>query len=115
MWRGFAAEVAVGAGVRLGVLLAVGSLWQLAALLLVGPSGTSALAASVVAAVLAASVLATVLVIGGCLGPGGLAPQTGRVAAFRTKSWSAAFVRQRDPDAAGRRRPRAPSPAPAAA
>jgi hypothetical protein len=42
-------------------------------------------------------------------------PLTGRVAALREKSWKAAFQRQLDPDAAGRARPRAPSPAPAAA
>jgi Family of unknown function (DUF6412) len=42
-------------------------------------------------------------------------PLTGRAAALREKSWSAAFQRQRDPDAAGRARPRAPSAAPAAA
>jgi hypothetical protein len=39
----------------------------------------------------------------------------GRAAALREKAWSAAFQRQRDPDAAGRPRPRAPSAAPAAA
>ena len=42
-------------------------------------------------------------------------PLTGRAAALREKSWSAAFQRQRDPDAAGRPRPRAPSAVPAAA
>jgi hypothetical protein len=42
-------------------------------------------------------------------------PPTGRVVALREKSWSAAFQRQRDPDAAGRPRPRAPGMAPAAA
>jgi len=42
-------------------------------------------------------------------------PLTGRAAALREKSWSAAFQRQRDPDAAGRARPRAPSAVPAAA
>jgi len=42
-------------------------------------------------------------------------PLTGRAAALREKSWSAAFQRQRDPDAAGRPRPRAPGTAPAAA
>jgi len=42
-------------------------------------------------------------------------PLTGRGVALREKSWSAAFHRQRDPDAAGRARPRAPSAAPAAA
>lgn len=101
--------MAVVAAVRLGGLLVGGSLGQLAALLLIGPSGPAGLAASVMATVLAASVLAAVLVIGSCLGPGGLAPQSGRAAAFRRKSWSAAFIRQRDPDAAGRRRARAPS------
>jgi hypothetical protein len=38
-----------------------------------------------------------------------------RASALREKSWRAAFLRQRDPDAAGRARPRAPSAAPAAA
>jgi hypothetical protein len=42
-------------------------------------------------------------------------PLTGRAVALREKSWSAAFQRQRDPDAAGRPRPRAPGTAPAAA
>jgi hypothetical protein len=35
-------------------------------------------------------------------------PLTGRVVALREKAWSAAFQRQRDPNAAGRPRPRAP-------
>ncbi len=38
-----------------------------------------------------------------------------RAAALRVKSWSAAFQRQLNPDAAGRSRPRAPSAVPAAA
>jgi hypothetical protein len=38
-------------------------------------------------------------------------PLTGRVVALREKAWSAAFQRQRDPDAAGRPRPRAPGQA----
>jgi hypothetical protein len=38
-----------------------------------------------------------------------------RAAAQREKSWSAAFQRQLNPDAAGRVRPRAPSAVPAAA
>ncbi|HYK32234.1 MAG TPA: DUF6412 domain-containing protein [Streptosporangiaceae bacterium] len=40
---------------------------------------------------------------------------TVRASALREKSWRAAFLRQCDPDAAGRPRPRAPSAAPAAA
>jgi hypothetical protein len=42
-------------------------------------------------------------------------PLTGRASALREKSWRAGFLRQRDPDAAGRPRPRAPSAGPAAA
>ena len=42
-------------------------------------------------------------------------PLTGRATALREKSWSAVFQRLRDPDAAGRTRPRAPSAVPAAA
>lgn len=42
-------------------------------------------------------------------------PQTARAAALREKSWRAAFLPQRDPDAPGRSRPRAPSVCPAAA
>jgi hypothetical protein len=42
-------------------------------------------------------------------------PPTRRVSALRERSWRAAFTRQRDPDAAGRARPRAPSAALAAA
>jgi len=38
-----------------------------------------------------------------------------RAATLREKSWSAAFQRQLNPDAAGRTRPRAPSGVPAAA
>jgi hypothetical protein len=42
-------------------------------------------------------------------------PLRGRSAAFREKSWRAGFLPQRDPDAPGRARPRAPTAAPAAA
>jgi len=38
-----------------------------------------------------------------------------RALSERRKSWGAVFQRQRNPDAAGRARPRAPSAAPAAA
>ena len=43
------------------------------------------------------------------------APQRSGVAALREKSWRAGFISQRDPDAPGRARPRAPTAAPAAA
>ena len=42
-------------------------------------------------------------------------PVSRRVTALREKSWRVAFLRQRDPDARGRTRPRAPSAGPAAA
>lgn len=42
-------------------------------------------------------------------------PLLRRAAALRRKSWGAVYQRQRDPDAAGRPRPRAPSAAPATA
>ncbi len=42
-------------------------------------------------------------------------PLLKRATAVRSKSRAAVFQRQRDPDAAGRARPRAPSAAPAAA
>ena len=64
--------------------------------------------------------VATVAVVG-CLAAGaspaavaGL-PVTRRVAALRDKSWRVAFLQQRDPDARGRCRPRAPTAAQAAA
>src|SRR2546430_12908368 len=43
------------------------------------------------------------------------APQRSGVAALREKSWRAGFISQRDPDAPGRARPRAPTAGPAAA
>jgi len=43
------------------------------------------------------------------------APLKSGTAALREKSWRAGFVRQRDPDAPGRARPRAPTAGPAAA
>jgi hypothetical protein len=71
----------------------------------------------VAVAVLAVAAVAVV----GCLAAGasptaaaGL-PVTRRVAALRDKSWRVAFLPQRDPDARGRSRPRAPSAAQAAA
>ncbi len=42
-------------------------------------------------------------------------PQDRRARALREKSWRAGFLPQRDPDAAGRARPRAPTAALAAA
>jgi hypothetical protein len=71
-------------------------------------------------AVLTVAVLAAVAL--GCLAAGASLARTTaglpvlrRVAALREKSWRVAFQRQRDPDARGRTRPRAPSAALAAA
>jgi hypothetical protein len=71
---------------------------------------------AVAAAVLAGAVLAAVLALVASVSRGTIAlPLIGRARALREKSWHAAFLRQRDPDAPGRARPRAPSAAPAAA
>ena len=78
------------------------------------PSVLTALAA----AILAGAVFAAVLVLLTSVASGSrstAAPMIRRVSALRGKSWRAAFLRQRDPDAAGRARPSAPSAAPAAA
>lgn len=80
------------------------------------PSGPPALAVTMLAGAVLAGVLAACLA-----GGAGLArltaavPLISRASALREKSWRAVFARQRDPDAAGRPRPRAPSAAPAAA
>lgn len=71
-------------------------------------------------ALLTVAVLAVALV--GCLAVGAslagataTLPVRRRFAALRDRSWRVAFLRQRDPDARGRSRPRAPSAARAAA
>jgi hypothetical protein len=86
-------------------------LTQLAA----GPSGLTALAGAVVAGAMLAAVLALLTSVAGASRTTAAIPMIRRASALREKSWRAAFLRQRDPDAAGRARPRAPSAAPAAA
>lgn len=95
----------------LATLLA--DLWQATGHLLLAPSGTAvtALAVAVLIGALAAC-LACANLIGRI---SSAIPLTGRASALREKSWRAGFLRQRDPDAAGRPRPRAPSAVPAAA
>jgi len=101
-------------------------LWLIAGHALVAPAGATALAAPLLATTgLATTVLATTVLAGvlvAMLAFAGSIPRTAapgplisRAAALRRKSWLAAFVRLRDPDAAGRSRPRAPSTGPAAA
>jgi hypothetical protein len=83
--------------------------------LAVSPSGLSALAAAMLAGAMLAAVLALVTSVAGASGLAAAVPLICRASALREKSWRAAFLRQRDPDAAGRTRPRAPSAAQAAA
>jgi hypothetical protein len=75
-----------------------------------GSGGFVALAAS-------AALLLVALAATGTLAckPGTLSPQTVRGTALRRRAWRLAFLPQRDPDARGRCRPRAPGRAPAAA
>jgi hypothetical protein len=108
-------EVAVVLSALGTVLAVLADLWRVTGHLLASPSSLPTLAVTV----LAAAVLVAAL---SCLAQGGPAariaaavPQLSRAAALREKSWRAGYLRQRDPDAAGRPRPRAPSAAPAAA
>jgi len=100
----------------LGSLLAIlagllRDLTQLAA----SPSGLTALAATVLAGAMLAAALALLTSVAGVSRTTAALPLIRRARALREKSWRAAFLRQRDPDAAGRTRPRAPSAAQAAA
>ena len=81
---------------------------------LTGATAMTALAATVLAGAMIAAGLALLTSLAGVGGTEAL-PQLRRARALQEKSWRAAFLRQRDPDAAGRARPRAPSAAPAAA
>jgi hypothetical protein len=109
-WRAAAVLTALTAPPLLA--LHVLALHVLALPVLLAP-GTPAAVPAVAATLLAGTVLAGL--IAACLaaravlaGPGEAVPLTSRAAALREKSRGAAFLRQRDPDAAGRPRPRAP-------
>jgi phage-related tail protein len=83
---------------------------------LIQPSGGARDLVAVAALALAALAVAVVARSGKiAFSAGAVGPLAGRATSLRVKAWSAAFQRQRDPDAAGRARPRAPSAAPAAA
>jgi hypothetical protein len=100
----------------LGSLLAVlAGLLRDVAQLATSPTGLTALAAAVLAGAMLAAVLVLLTSVAGVSRTTAALPLTRRTSALREKSWRAAFLRQRDPDAAGRARPRAPSAAPAAA
>jgi hypothetical protein len=84
--------------------------------LAVSPSALTAVAAAVLAGAMLVAVVALLTSVAGVSRSSAAAlPLIRRARALREKSWRAAFLRQRDPDAAGRTRPRAPSAAPAAA
>jgi Family of unknown function (DUF6412) len=105
-----------------GALAALSWLWQLACHLpaVLAWADTPQRAALVTVAVLAVAVLAVELAGSRAISAsvavaGGAIPVRRRVAALRRRSWRVAFLPQRDPDARGRSRPRAPSAAQAAA
>ncbi|HEV2243447.1 MAG TPA: DUF6412 domain-containing protein [Streptosporangiaceae bacterium] len=96
-----------------GALTQLAGFWQAATHVATLPSASGLMA---LAAVALTGMLVAFLAHGGRIAAAVTArPLTGRAAALREKSWSAAFQRQRDPDAPGRARPRAPSAVPAAA
>ena len=98
-----------------GLLAMLAGLLRDVTQLAVSPSGLTALAAAVLAGAMFAAVLALLTSVAGVSRTAAALPLIRRARALREKSWRAAFLRQRDPDAAGRTRPRAPSAAPAAA
>jgi uncharacterized membrane protein len=102
--------------VFLNILTLLAGLWHGMEHVLLAPSNLSAVAVTLLAGAVLAGALAACLASGARLGRLSAAmPLLRRAAALREKSWCAAFGSQRDPDAAGRPRPRAPSAAPAAA
>jgi hypothetical protein len=78
-------------------------------------SSPSASGLMAVTAVALAVMLAAFLAHGARIAAAVTARPLVRAVALREKSWSAAFQRQLNPDAAGRARPRAPSAVPAGA
>jgi len=100
----------------LSVMALLAGLWHGMEHVLLAPSNLSAAAVALLAGAVLAGALAACLASAARLGRlSAAAPLIRRSAALREKSWCAAFLPQRDPDAAGRPRPRAPSAAPAAA
>lgn len=98
------------------VLALLADLWRGAEHVLLAPSILPTLALTLLAGAVLAAVLAACLASGATVVRASAAvPLISRASALRQKSWGAAFLRQCDPDAAGRPRPRAPSAALAAA
>lgn len=102
------------------MLTALAGLWQVAGHLLAvlvwadDPRRFAVLAAAALV-VLAVAVAGSLAAGASLAGATAVLPVLRRVAALRGKSWRVAFLRQRDPGARGRSRPRAPSAAQAAA
>jgi hypothetical protein len=92
-------------------------LWQVAGHLLaiLMWADTPQRVAVLTVAVLAVAVVGSLAVGASLAGAAAGLPVVRRVTALREKSWRVAFLRQRDPNARGRTRPRAPSAAQAAA
>ena len=100
----------------LSVLAPLADLARETSHLLLAPASLSAVAVTLLAGAVLAGALAACLASGAGIGRmSNAVPLIGQAVALREKSWRAAFLPQRDPDAAGRPRPRAPSAAPAAA
>ena len=98
------------------VLALLADLWRGTGHILLTPTGLPTLALTLLAGAMLAAVLAACVASSARLTRVSAAiPLVSRATALREKSWGAAFLRQCDPDAAGRPRPRAPSAAPAAA
>lgn len=84
------------------VLALLADLWRVTGHILAAPSGLSTLAVTVLAGAVLAGVLAACLAGAARLGRLSAAiPLISRAAALREKSWRAAYLEQRDPDAAG--------------
>jgi hypothetical protein len=96
-------------GIREGALALLAFLGHLAGLALTGPTGLTVLSATVLAAILTGLVAVAIAGSARIARSVTAAPLRGRASGLQKKSWSAAFLRQCDPDAAGRPRPRAPS------
>jgi Family of unknown function (DUF6412) len=105
-----------------GVLGALSWLWQVAGHLsgVLAWADTPQRVALLTVAVLAVAVVAIELAGSGAISASlavatGAIPVRRRVAALKRRSWRVDFLPQRDPDARGRSRPRAPSAVQAAA
>jgi Family of unknown function (DUF6412) len=95
-----------------GMMTQLAGFWLPAGHVAAAPSPAGLMA---VAAVALTGMLVAFLAHGARIAAAVTARPLVRAATLRVKSWSAAFQRQLDPDAAGRSRPRAPSAVPAAA